>query len=394
MSILRQISSVTAMNVRSLPQRLGASSVVVIGMAGVVGVLVCVLAVSAGFRDTMLSTGHPDRAIVMRSGSTNETGSSVGIAAAQTIMGAPGVARTADGKPAASAEMFLSVNLLRKEDGARAGIIVRGVGPEGLAIRPELNLTEGRMFQPGLRELIAGRAAQMEFQGLDLGDEVMLRDGPWTVVGTFAAGDNANESTLMTDSDTLLSAYQRTVYNSVRVKLASPEAHGEFRDALTTDPTLSVNVMTEPEYYAQAAQNFGPLFLVITVVVGGIMAVGALFAALNTMYSAVSTRAVEIATLRAIGFGAGGVVSSVLAEALLLALIGAVIGASAAMLFFNGNTISLGGNVGSIVAEMRITPALIGAGIAWACVIGLLGGLFPAIRAARLPVATALRAVA
>src|SRR3970040_903390 len=214
------------------------------------------------------------------------------------------------------------------------------------------------MFQPGLRELIAGRAAQMEFQGLDLGDEVMLRDGPWTVVGTFAAGDNANESTLMTDSDTLLSAYQRTVYNSVRVKLASPEAYGEFRDALTTDPTLSVNVMTEPEYYAQAAQNFGPLFVVITFVVGGIMAVGALFAALNTMYSAVSTRTVEIATLRAIGFGAGGGVASVLAEALILALVGGFIGAGIAWLLWSGNTVSMGGGVSSLVFEMRVTPKL------------------------------------
>lgn len=393
MSALRQIRTVTGMNLRSLPQRLGGSSVVVIGIAGVVGVLVSVLAMSTGLRETMLATGQADRAIVLRSGATNETGSSIGVDAAQTIMDAPGIARTVGGEPAASAEMFVSVNMRRKKDGSRAGVIVRGVAPRGLAIRPHIQMIDGRMFRPGLRELIVGRGVQAEFRDLELGKQVVLRDGPWTVVGTFDAGGTAEESTMLTDSDTLLSAYQRTVYNSVRVQLTSPEAYATFRDALTTNPTLSVSVMTEPEYYRQAAQGFETLFFVITYVVGGIMALGAVFAALNTMYSAVSTRAVEIATLRAIGFGAGGVVTSVLVEALLLALLGALLGAAVAVLLFNGNTITLGANVGSLVAEMRVTPALLATGIGWACAVGLLGGLLPAIRAARLPVATALRAV-
>jgi putative ABC transport system permease protein len=381
------------MNLMSLPQRLWTSAVIVIGIAGVVGVLVSVLAMGTGFSNAMTSTGRPAYAIVLRSGSTNETGSSIAVDAAQTIMDAPGIARLADGKPTASAEMFVSVNMLRKEDGGRSGIVVRGVTPAGIAIRPEITLTEGRMFTPGLRELIAGRGAQAEFAGLEVGDEVMLRDGPWTVVGTFTAAGTAEESTLFTDSSTLMSGYQRNVYNSVRVKLESAEAHDRFRDALTTNPTLSVNVMTEQEYYRQAAQNIDSLFSVITYVVGVIMAVGAVFAAINMMYSAVSARAVEIATLRAIGFGAGGVVASVLAEAFVLAVIGAGIGAAIAMLLFNGNTVSLGGTVGSIVTEMRVTPALVGAGIGLACFVGFLGGLFPAIRAARLPVATALRAI-
>jgi putative ABC transport system permease protein len=376
-----------------LPQRLWTSAVIVIGIAGVVGVLVSVLAMGTGFSNAMTSTGRPGYAIVLRSGSTNETGSSIGVDAAQTIMDAPGIARLADGKPAASPEMFVSVNMLRKEDGGRSGIVVRGVTPAGIAIRTEIKLTEGRMFTPGLRELIAGRGAQTEFAGLEVGDEVMLRDGPWTVVGTFTAAGTAEESTLFTDSNTLMSGYQRNVYNSVRMKLESADAHERFSDALTTNPTLSVNVMTEQEYYRQAAQNVDSLFSVITYVVGVIMAVGAVFAAINMMYSAVSARSVEIATLRAIGFGAGGVVASVLAEAFVLAVIGAGIGAAIAMLLFNGNTVSLGGTVGSIVTEMRVTPALIGAGIGLACFVGFLGGLFPAIRAARLPVATALRAI-
>ena len=393
MNILRQVVAVTAMNLRSLPQRLGTSSVIVIGIAGVVGVLVSILAMSSGLTGAMLSTGRPGHAIVLRRGAMNEFGSSVAVDAAQTIMDAPGIARTVGGEPAASAEMFVSVNMLRKEDGSRAALVVRGIAPQGLAIRPEIEMVEGRLFRPGLRELIVGRGAQTEFQGLEVGDDVMLRDGPWTVVGAFSAGGTAEDSTLFADSNTLRSAYQRTVYNSVRVKLESADAYESFRDALTTNPTLSVNVMTEEEYYREVTSNFAPLFSVLTIFVGGTMALGALFAALNTMHSAVSARNVEIATLRAIGFGAGGVVFSVLAEALLLALLGALIGAAAAAVAFNGNTISLGGNVGSIVAEMRVTPGLLGAGIAWACGVGLLGGLFPAIRAARLPVATALRAV-
>jgi putative ABC transport system permease protein len=393
MTVLRQISAVTNMNLRSLPQRVWTSTVIVVGIAGVVGVLVSVLAMGTGFTNAMTSTGRPAYAIVLRSGATNEVGSSLAVDAAQTIMDAPGIARLPDGKPAASPEMFVSVNMLRKADNGRAGIVVRGVAPGGLAIRPEIRITEGRMFQPGLRELIAGRGAQTEFAGLAVGDEVMLRDGPWTVVGTFSAAGTAEESTLLTDSNTLMSAYLRNVYNSVRIKLESAEAYEGFRDALTTNPTLSVNVMTEQEYYRQAAQNVDTLFSVITYVVGVIMAVGAVFAALNMMYSAVSARSVEIATLRAIGFGAGGVVASVLAEAFVLAVIGAGIGAAIAMLLFNGNTVSLGGTVGSLVTEMRVTPALVGAGIGLACFVGLLGGLFPAIRAARLPVATALRAI-
>ncbi len=260
-------------------------------------------------------------------------------------------------------------------------------------MRPEIELVEGRLFEAGLRELIVGRGAQAEFAGLELGDEVVLRDGPWEVVGVFAAAGAASESLLITDASTLQSAYQRPASNSVVARLDSPEALATFTDALTTNPSVTVNVVTEPDYYARQAEDVRPLFSAITYVAGGIMALGALFAALNTMYQAVSGRVVEIATLRAIGFGARGVVSSVLAEALALALIGAALGAAVAYALFNGNTISMGGTTGTLVADMRVTPAVVAMGIVWAAAVGLLGGLFPAIRAARLPVATALRAV-
>jgi putative ABC transport system permease protein len=393
MRILQQIAAVTAMNVRNLPQRVGSSLVVVIGIGGVVGVLVSVLAMSNGLTGTLLSAAQPDRAIVMRSGATNEGGSSVGLDGVQTIMDAPGVARLASGEPAVSAEIFGSINLLRKSDGNRSGVVVRGLSPQGLEIRDEVKLTEGRWFRPGLREVVVGRGARQEFQGLELGNKIPIRDGEWTIVGVLESGGTSVEATLVTDADTLLSAYQRTVYNSVRVRLESADAFTTFRDALTTNPALSVTVLTEEEYQRQTARGVSTLFSVITYVVGGIMALGALFAALNTMYSAVSGRAVEIATLRAIGFGASGVVISVLVEALLLALLGALAGAGVAALLFNGNTISLGGNTGTLVTEMRVTLPVLASGVAWACTVGLLGGLLPAVRAARLPVATALRAL-
>lgn len=392
MSIVRQVIAVTGMNLLSIGQRAGSSLVVVVGIAGVVGVLVSVLAMSEGLSGALLATGQDDRAIVLREGSTNEGGSSVGTEVLQAVMDAPGVARGAGGEPLASGEMSASINVDRKADGARTGLVVRGVGPQGLELRPELELVEGRWFKAGLREVVVGTGAQSEFAGLEIGDRVTLREGEWTVVGSFVSGGTANESTLVTDADTLLSAYQRTLYNSVRVRLESPAAFTAFRDALTTNPAVSVNVMRETDFYRQATQGLNTLFLVITNVVGGIMALGALFAALNTMYSAVSTRGVEIATLRALGFGAGGVVCSVLVEALVLALLGTVLGTAVAMLLFNGNTISIGGNGGSIVGQMRVTADVLGTAIGWALAVGLLGGLFPAIRAARLPVATALRA--
>jgi putative ABC transport system permease protein len=262
-----------------------------------------------------------------------------------------------------------------------------------MAVRPEIKLVEGRVFQPGLRELIVGRSAFEEFQSVGIGDEVALRDGRWTVVGVFESGRDANESSLMTDSATLLSAYQRTAVNSVTVRLTSESAFEEFKTALTTNPTLSVSVERETDFYRRASQEANQIFGLVGIAVGVFMGLGAVFAALNTMYSAVSVRAREIATLRAIGFGAGGVVVSVLAEALALSLIGAAIGASISWLMFNGNTVTLGDSTGSMVFDMQITPALLLLGVLLACGVGFIGGLLPAVRAARLPVATALRAV-
>ena len=392
MTTLRQVAAISALNLRSIPQRLGPSLVVVIGIAGVVGVLVSVLTMAGSLTETVISTGDENRAIVLRNGSNYEMASLLDTVAVQTIMDAPGVARTADGDPAASSDFIVPINLTRKEDGALAALVVRGISPQSFEVRPEIRLVAGRMFTPGLREVVVGRNAQLQIAGVELGDRVALRDSEWAVVGVYESGDAA-ESGMLTDLSTLLSTYQRTLVNSVTVLLETTASFEELKVALTTNPTLSVDVLREPEYFEQQSERIAQLMFFVTYVVTTIMAVGAFFAALNTMYSAVSTRSVEIATLRALGFGATGVVASVLTEVLLLAVIGGMLGATVAWLLFSGNVISLGGTLGSIVTELRVTPVLVGTGIAWACTVGLLGGLPPAIRAARLPVATALRAV-
>lgn len=393
MKMLRQIGSVTAMNMRSLPQRLGTSLVIVIGIAGVVAVLVSVLAMSTGMLKTMESTGRIDRALVLRTGSAAEASSALPREAARLIGDAAGIKRDTDGKPIISAEGMRVLTVYKREDGAEVNIAIRGVGPKHTVLRPELKIVEGRMFEPALAELIVGRGANRQFRGLNVGDKVVNRDATWTVVGIFSTGDS-HESELMTDVEALIAVGRGGGYQSVTAQLESPAAFNAFKDSLTTNPALSVDVARERDYYAQQSKTMTLVISIVAYVVGGIMAIGAVFSALNTMYSAVSARVREIATLRALGFGATAMVMSVLVEAVVLALIGGVIGAVLAWAFFSGYTVSTTtGVAGHLVFDLAVSPQLVILGIVWACAIGLIGGLFPAIRAARLPVATALRAV-
>jgi putative ABC transport system permease protein len=393
-NVLRQIRAVTWMNLASIPQRFGTSSVIVIGIAGVVAVLISVLAMATGFKRTILATGRDDRAIVLRGGSDSELASTLAREATLTIMDAPGIRKDAAGKPIASAEAVVVVDMPKKSNDSGANVTIRGVGPEGMALRPEIQLIAGRMFQRGLRELIVGSGAQAQFKGLDVGSHIALRGSDWTIVGAFVSNGDSHESELLADGETVLSAYRRNLYQSVVVLLDSKDSFATFKSSLTTNPQLSVDAMREHDYYAHQSQRMSSVLSFIAYFVGGIMAVGALFGALNTMYSAVSVRSREIATLRAIGFGASAVVLSVLIEALLLSVIGALLGAALAWMFFNGNVVStLGSNFTQVVFRLAVGPSLVVLGIVWACVIGLVGGLFPAIRAARLPVATALRAL-
>jgi putative ABC transport system permease protein len=288
------------------------------------------------------------------------------------------------------------INLSRTGDGASVNAALRGVGRNAFKVRSEMRIVAGRVFEPGVRELIVGRNAQRQFQNIAIGDHIQTRGGSWTVVGVFASNGDLHESELLADAETLMSAEQRSEYQSVLAVLDSPATFGAFKDALTSMPTLAVEVMRETDYFARQSQRLTALLFVIAYIIGGIMALGAMFGALNAMYTAVSTRLKEIATLRAIGFGSGAVVASVLAEALLLAALGGIGGGSLAWLLFNGYTVnsSIGGAArgGQLIFDLTVSPQLLSLGIAWACAIGLVGGLFPAIRAARAPVASALRA--
>jgi putative ABC transport system permease protein len=276
-------------------------------------------------------------------------------------------------------------------NGALRTLSVRGVSADNFAVRPEIAIVEGRRFAPGLREAIVGRSAQSEFEGLDVGSTVKLRNGVWTIVGVFTTG-NSMDAGLITDVDTLASAYGLGFVNSITARLETPAAFDEFQAALDANPTLSVDVYREPDYFVQAAASLDDLFFFVTYVVCSIMAAGALVGALNTMYAAVSSRAVEIATLRALGFGSFGIVVSVVAEALALAAVGAAAGSAIAWALFSGDAISIGGGNGTLITTLSITPATLVTGLLWACGVGFVGALFPAVRAARLPLATALRA--
>lgn len=395
MNFARQIQAVTAMNLRSLPQRAGTSLVVVVGIAGVVAVLISVLSLATGLSRTLATTGRAERVIVLSSGQQAEVGSSLSRDAALTIMDAPGIRRDSAGKPIASAEVMDSVWLPKRNADGLGSVTFRGVGTQATQLRPEIKIIEGRAFQAGLREILVGRTTQSKFKGLDLGSRVAVGGNEWQVVGVFTSNGDVHESELLTDAATLLSASKRSTYNSVTAWLESAGSFDTLKNSLTTNPTLSVEVRREPDYYEQQSKQFGRFLSLTANVIATIMAIGAIFGALNTMYSAVSARAVEIATLRAIGFGASGVIASVLAEALLLAIFGALLGTALAWLFFNGMTVSTisGGSVSQVVFHLRIGLDLVVLGIVWACIVGMIGGLFPAIRAARLPVAMALRAI-
>lgn len=391
---LNQIAAVTAMNLRSIPARLGSSLVIVIGIGGVVGVLVALLSMGAGFAATLASTGAPDRAIVLRGGSTDELSSVVPREQALVIADAPGVARNADGTPRALAELYLLTEVAKSGSGSPNNVVVRGTSVKVGELRKEFRIIEGRMFQPGLREVVAGKALAAQFATLKLGSTVDVRDGPWTVVGIFETGGDVHESELWVDVEALQAASRRLAFNAVTVQLESAAAFQTFKDALSRDPRVTVAAQRQPDYYASRSQQLEALINYLGYTVAVIMAIGAVFGALNVMYAAVATRTVEIATLRAIGFGGTPVVISVLIESLLLAAAGGVIGAAAAYLFFNGFTVNtLNFQTFSQVAfDFRVTPQLMINGLIWALAMGLIGGFFPALRAARLPVVDALRA--
>ena len=388
----QQAWSVTKVGVATIPQRLGSSSVVVVGIAGVVGVLVALLSMAVGFETTLRETGTDDTVVVMRTGSQTEINSGIDHDTAVVVSQAPQVLHDAAGRSIASPELVVVASLPKKSDGLDGNVEIRGVGEEAWALRPNVKITAGRKFEPGLREVVAGQGAARQFKSLDLGSQLRLNGQAWTVVGQFDSGDSHN-SELWADTPIVASAYRRgNSISSVSLRLTDPGQFEALKAALTTDPRIKVDVSTTRQYYNQQSENLSRAIRILGITVGIIMAVGAIFGALNTMYAAVATRAREIATLRAIGFRGLPVIVSVLLETMLLAVLGGVLGAAFAWVIFDNYSAStLGSNFSQVVFNFSVTPELVWNGLKWALAIGFIGGLFPAVRAARQPVTVGLR---
>jgi putative ABC transport system permease protein len=388
-----QVISIALYNLRTIPERKGAAITCAVGIAGVVAVLVGVLSIAEGFRKTMTVAGANDIALVLRAGANNEMSSGLSHDETRIISDAAGIARTAQGA-LASAELFVIINLPKRSTGTDANVPFRGVQQTAFPVRGNVKIVQGRAFEPGRNEIIAGVGAAREFSGLDVGKKLRIGQNEWDVVGIFSADGGIPESEVWTDAAVLQPAYHRgDSYQVVYAKLTSSKAFTEFKDALTTNPQLNVRVTPQTEFYSEQSTMITGFIRGIGVFIASLMAVGALFGALNTMYSAVSARTREIATLRAIGFGASPVILSVLMESLCLALLGGAIGGGAAYLAFNGFTAStLNWQTFSQVSfAFSVSPELLLRAIIWAAVIGLIGGLLPSIRAARLPIASGLR---
>lgn len=393
MNWLAQLVTVVGLNVRTVGQRLGSSLVAVIGIAGVVVVFVAVLSIAEGFTAALRDAAAPDRVIVMRAGSDTEMTSGLGAPQATIISEAPGVRRGPDG-PLASPELFVIVDVPKRSTGTDANVPLRGVTTSVFAVKDEVTIVEGRRFTPGTNEIIVGRAAHNQFAGLDVGAAVKWGQNQWTVVGVFEANGSVAESEIWCDARVLQPAYRRgNSFQSVYVTLESPAAFDRFKDALTTDPRLNVTPKRESDYYAEQSRVLHRMITTIGYLIAILMGVGAVFGAINTMYSAVANRTREIATLRALGFGRFAVLSSVMAESLLLSLAGGLVGGLLAWAAFDGyQTATMNWQSFSQVAfAFAVTPGLLAQGIVYAGVMGLIGGFFPALRAARLPIVTALR---
>jgi len=391
---LRQTVAVMALNLRTIPVRLNSSLVAIVGIAGVVVVFVSVLSIAAGFSAAMQGSGSRGRALVMRSGSDSEMTSGLSGAEVDIVRQAPGTART--GQVAlASAGLYVIIDLpKRSSPGSNANVPMRGIEPLGITIRPEVSIVEGRMFRFGTNEVIAGRGARGQFVGLNVGDTVVSGQNRWEVVGIFEADGAVAETEVWCDVRTLQGVYRRgNTFQSMLASLESPDSFDTFRDWLTSNPQLNVSIRRERDYYASQSQTLTRLIQTVGFAIAALMGIGAVFGAILTMYTAVATRAREIATLRALGFDTSSVVVSVLAESMVLGAIGGTIGGAAAYFGFNGyQTSTINFQTFSQVAfAFRVTPALLGAGLFYALTMGLVGGLLPALRAARLPIPSALR---
>jgi putative ABC transport system permease protein len=391
---LAQIGAVTVMNLRNIPERLSSTLVALLGVVGVVTVVVGILSINEGFAAVLRRSGADDVAVVLRGGATSEMTSGFSQAETRVIADAEQVAR--DGaRPIASSELYVIIDVPLKSTGTEAYVPLRGVSSAAAAdLRQDFEITAGRMFTPGTFEIVVGRGAAAEFAGLEVGQTLTAGSTTWTVVGHFRDRGSVAESEIWTDAPVLQGVYNRgTSYQSVRARLTSPQAFQAFKDSLTADPRLNVRVFTEPQYYAEQTQSMTLIVGIVGVVIGSLMGLGAVFAAINTMYSAVSARAREIATLRALGFGRFPIVVSVLIEAALIGAVGGALGMTIAYFTFNGwqaSTLNFT-SFSQMTFAFAVTPQLAVQALVYALILGLLGGLFPSIRAARQPIVRGLR---
>ena len=382
-------------NFRSVKERWTSAVVAVLGIAGTVGVFIAMLSLAFGFKATLVSSGSSDNAMVRRAGSTSEMDSSISLDQIKIMEDFPGVAHASTG-PLVTPEVVVIAPFPLRSTSTDANVQVRGVSPRALDVRTKIKMIEGRFYQPGLAELVVGRNVDKTYAGLSMGDSVKFGGGTWRVVGVFDAGGSAFDSEVWCDSHVLNQIYHRpeNIYQSLTVHLDSAGALQQFKDAATADPRLTVDVSPEIEYYAKQSRTLTTLIVVLGGIVAVVMGIGAVFGALNTMYSAVAERSREIATLRALGFGAGSVVLSFMIEALLISLMGGLLGAVAVLPLNGLTTGAMNWQTFSHLAfAFRITPFLLGLGLVFALLMGVLGGFFPALRAARRPVAPALRAM-
>lgn len=391
---LSQVVAMTSMGLSTVWERKGSSVATMFGIAGVVLVFVAVLSIGAGFRRTMVVSGDPGIAMVMRAGSDTEMMSIFGGWSVRWISDAPGIARS-DRGALVSAQLFVIINLPKRSSGTDANVPLRGVDEKAFDVMESVRIVAGRRFQPGRGEVVVGAGAARAFAGLDLGSMLRVGRHQWKVVGIFEAGGGLPESEVWTDAVVLQGAYERgNSYQTVLARLETPESFDRFKAALEVDPRLSVKVVRQTDYFVEQSATVYRVVTGLGVIIAVLMAVGAVFGALNTMYTAVSSRTREIATFRALGFGGGAVIVSVLAESLCLALVGGGIGAVLGYVIFDEfQAATMNWQSFSQVAfELDVTTDLLAAGLAGSILIGFLGGIFPAIRAARMPVAMALRA--
>ena len=387
MNLLRQIVIVSLLNFRNLRQRMWQSLVIVAGMTCVIGVLLSMLSMTEGLHAAYLGSGDPRNAIVVSRGTIFEINSAIARDKARLITTAPGIDRAQDGSPIADPVLLVGVPARLLKNGGTTSVTLRGFGEKGVMLQPAFHLVAGRMFRPGTHELIVGNLAQFRVKDMAVGDKVILPDGEWPIVGAFTTGD-VLDGQLVGDTETLMPSLRRKAYTTVLARMASPASFTAFRGALTSNPALAVDVMRLPDWNAKATADFAAFMHVIVYGVGVILAVGALFACFNTMYTAVESRGREIATLRALGYGGFAVAVSVVLEAVLLSVAGALIGAGLAWSLYDGVLSGLG----SDVFTLTVSSSMIATAVLWAIAVAVLGGILPSIQAARWTVAEALRA--